>query len=103
MFSMYLSVQQADILAQSPKTQGPKLAAVKEMRRLYEQILIEQDCVTLKQLRITGRDLMAVGIPAGPKLGEILHTLLEKVILEPAYNQKEWLLVEAVKIYKKAE
>lgn len=103
LFSMYLSVQQADILAQSPKTQGPKLAAVKEMRRLYEQILIEQDCVTLKQLRITGRDLMAAGIPAGPKLGEILHTLLEKVILEPAYNQKEWLLVEAVKIYKKAE
>ncbi len=103
LFPMYLSVQQADILAQNPKTQTPKLAVLKEMHRLYDRILAEQDCVTLKQLQVTGRDLMDIGIPAGPKLGEILNALLEKVILEPGCNQKEWLLSEAVKIYEEAE
>lgn len=103
LFPLYISVQKADILAQNPKTQGPKLAALKETRRLFEQILKEQDCVTLKQLRVTGRDLMDAGIPAGPKLGRILDALLEKVILEPACNKKEWLLSEAARIYEKAE
>ncbi|HBN57573.1 MAG TPA: polynucleotide adenylyltransferase, partial [Lachnospiraceae bacterium] len=65
LFPMYLSVQQADILAQNPKTQTPKLAVLKEMHRLYDRILAEQDCVTLKQLQVTGRDLMDIGIPAG--------------------------------------
>lgn len=99
LFPLYLKVQRADILAQNPLMQGQKLEALAEVERLYEKIMEEQDCFTLKQLAVTGRDLMKAGIPAGPELGEVLQYLLEQVIEEPGRNQKDWLMKEAVKVY----
>lgn len=96
LFPMYLKVQRADILAQNPALKEPKCAALKEVGRLYEQILKEQNCITLKHLAVDGRDLIDAGFPAGPGLGEILQYLLELVLEEPEKNQKESLLQEAV-------
>lgn len=101
LFPLYLKVQRADILAQNPKTQETKLANLKEVQKLYEKILEEKNCFTLKHLAVTGRDLMEAGIPAGPGLGEILNHLLELVIEEPERNEKEWLVREAVEYYRK--
>ena len=101
LFSMYLKVQRADVLAQSPDTQAEKFAALAEVEQLYEKILEENDCFTLKQLAVTGRDLMQAGIPAGPGLGEILNHLLETVLEAPGRNEKEWLLREAIEFYQK--
>lgn len=101
LFPGYLKVQRADILAQNPKTQEPKLQALEEVDRLYQRILEEQDCFTLKQLKVTGRDLIQAGIPAGPGLGEVLQHLLELVMEEPERNDREWLLREAVKYKEK--
>lgn len=100
LFPLYLKVQRADILAQSPLGQEEKLLKLAEVQKLYEKILEEQNCFTLKQLAVTGRDLMGAGIPAGPGLGEILNHLLELVMEDPERNEKEWLLGEAVKFYK---
>lgn len=100
LFPLYLKVQRADILAQNPAMQEQKLEDLAEVERLYERILEEQNCFTLKQLAVTGRDLMKAGIPAGPGLGEMLQYLLEQVIEEPERNQKDWLVREAVKIYR---
>lgn len=100
LFPMYLKVQQGDILAQNPDMQAGKLENLTELQRIYEQILKEQNCVTLKQLAVTGRDLMGAGIPAGPGLGRVLNSLLEIVLEDPEKNRKEWLLQEAVRIYK---
>lgn len=100
LFPMYLKVQRADILAQNPATQEPKLQVLQEVRRLYEKILEEKNCITLKQLAVDGRDLMEAGFPAGPLLGEILQYLLELVLEEPEKNQKEELLREAVRTYR---
>ncbi|MEG0215223.1 MAG: polynucleotide adenylyltransferase, partial [Hungatella sp.] len=49
-------------------------------------------CVSLKELAVSGRDLIEVGMSPGAKLGEMLQQLLEKVIEEPDRNQKEALL-----------
>ena len=48
--------------------------------------------LTLKELAITGRDLMALGIPAGPSIGNILKNVLEYVLENPEQNKKENLL-----------
>lgn len=101
LFPQYLKVQRADILAQNPNTHEPKLRVLAEVERLYQKILEDQNCFTLKQLKVTGRDLIQAGIPAGPGLGEVLQHLLELVIEEPDRNDREWLLKEAVKYYKK--
>jgi tRNA nucleotidyltransferase (CCA-adding enzyme) len=101
LFPLYLKVQKADILAQNPETHAEKLATLSEVERLYQKILDEENCFTLKQLAVTGRDLIQAGIPAGPGLGEVLAHLLDLVIEEPARNTKEWLLEEALEYYRK--
>ena len=100
LFPLYLKVQRADILAQNPVTQERKLADLAEMERLYKKILKEQSCFTLKQLAVTGHDLMDAGIPAGPELGNILNHLLEAVIEDPQKNERERLIEQALEFYK---
>lgn len=47
---------------------------------------------TLKDLAVTGRDLMAAGMKPGPQLGRTLTALLEFVLEDPGKNTKEYLL-----------
>ncbi|MDO4261203.1 MAG: HD domain-containing protein [Eubacteriales bacterium] len=100
LFPLYLKVRRADIMAQSPETRPEKLARLTRTEELYRQILEEKNCFTLKQLAVTGRDLIEAGIPAGPELGAILGTLLEQVIEEPEKNERVRLLDEAKKQYQ---
>lgn len=55
---------------------------------------------TIKELAITGQEVMAIlDIPPGPRVGEILAALLEKVLDDPALNTPEQLkeLVPAIR------
>lgn len=51
-----------------------------------------QECFTIKQLKINGRDLLKLGIEPGPKIGKILRELLQKVIEEEIQNDPKSLL-----------
>ena len=46
----------------------------------------------LKSLAVNGTDLIAAGVPAGPKMGELLRALHERVLDNPELNTKEQLL-----------
>ena len=72
--------------------QEEKLEALAEIERLYKKILEEQECLSLKELAVTGRDLIDAGMKPGPQLGQTLNELLELVIEHPEYNTKESLL-----------
>ena len=61
------------------------------IKKLYDEIIRDKDCFTVKQLDITGKDIMGLGIPAGPKIGEILNYLLERVMDEPSLNENDKL------------
>lgn len=56
------------------------------------EILDRGDCVTLKGLAVTGRDLMAAGVPAGKELGDTLERMLDLVLDDPELNEKDKLL-----------
>jgi tRNA nucleotidyltransferase (CCA-adding enzyme) len=51
--------------------------------------------LTLGQLAVNGRDLMAAGIPQGPVVGKTLAQLLERVLENPELNTRETLLALA--------
>jgi tRNA nucleotidyltransferase (CCA-adding enzyme) len=55
------------------------------------------DPLTRSDLAITGTDLQALGA-SGPRVGQILGTLLDRVLDEPALNTREGLLVLARKL-----
>lgn len=91
-FPDYLKVRRADIMAQNPEVREEKLGKLAEVEAVYQRILEEQNCLSLKDLAVTGKDLIEVGIEPGPELGRILNELLELVIEHPEYNTKEYLL-----------
>ncbi len=61
--------------------------------RKYMSMIDEalRDPVSVGMLAIDGRKLMEIGQPAGPRIGWILHALLEEVLDEPAKNTTEYL------------
>ena len=62
------------------------------------QLEAEGVCCRVSQLAVNGRDLMAVGIPAGPALRRVLEALLDGVIRAEYPNEKPALLAAAQKI-----
>ncbi len=92
LFPYYLEVCKADILAQSAYMQSEKMQNIEEITKRYQEILEKGECVSLKNLAVDGRDLIAAGIKPGKKMGELLNALLEVVIDDPSYNTKEKLL-----------
>lgn len=72
-----------------------RLLKLRELQREVEAIRAAGDCIGLKDLRISGQDLLQLGVPKGPELGRILHLLLEQVLEEPSRNTREFLLESA--------
>jgi tRNA nucleotidyltransferase (CCA-adding enzyme) len=94
-FPEFLKVKTADVLAQSLYMREEKLNAIQKMSEYYEEICRKKQCVSLKTLAVTGKDLIAVGMKPGREIGEVLNKLLEMVIENPELNQKEVLLKKA--------
>ena len=86
------AVKHADIMAQSEFKRDEKFADLKQYELLYEGILKEKDCLSIKDLAVTGSDLIALGMQPGKAIGEILNRLLELVLEHPEWNTKEKLL-----------
>jgi tRNA nucleotidyltransferase (CCA-adding enzyme) len=51
-----------------------------------------RDPITLKDLALTGDDLLTAGVRAGPDVGATLTKLLGEVLEDPTRNTKEYLL-----------
>lgn len=102
-FPDLFSVKYADIMAQSDYQRQQKLEKLDQWRKRYREVLEEGQCVSLKTLAVTGKDLIAMGWKPGKDLGETLNRLLERVLEEPEFNTKENLLEEAGKIQDRYE
>ena len=95
LFPYLLDVMEADISAQ--------LTALKETRQAYHEILAANDCLTLKDLKINGNQLKALGISEGKIIGAILNALLSQVLNNPELNDYEKLKELALKIYQEVQ
>lgn len=91
-FVMLFAVQEADIRAQSDYRREEKLQKLTYKKEIYDGICQRKECLNLKDLAVTGSDLIALGIPAGRQIGVILNDLLDIVLEEPERNTREELL-----------
>ena len=48
--------------------------------------------VKLSDLAISGNDLLEMGLPEGEKIGDILSIVLEKILINPDINNKDYLI-----------
>ena len=97
-FRLLLKVRRADVSAQSPHYIPEKLKLLEETHKVFEQVIKEEQCFKIKDLKINGKYLMELGIPQGKKIGQILETLLMMVINEEIENEKDILLETAQKM-----
>lgn len=89
-FERLLLVKEAD--AKTTVFAQDKLQKNEEIRSLYQHILEQAACFSLKDLAISGNDLIQAGIPQGKQVGEILSNLLELVMENKLENKRESLL-----------
>jgi tRNA nucleotidyltransferase (CCA-adding enzyme) len=89
---LLFEVNRADTSAKNPEHTKEKFDRIIAARKLYQEIVEKKECVSLKELQINGKDLIAVGFKPGRELGDILNQLLAAVIEDPEKNHKETLL-----------
>ena len=90
-FYEVLELKQADMLAQSTYQREEKEENLRQVTALYKEILQKQECVSLKELAVTGKDIIELGVPQGKQLGAVLQSLLEEVLENPQHNTREYL------------
>ena len=76
-----------DLLALLPAT-APRSALPQVVAAIHDA----RDPLTLKDLAVSGDDLLAAGVRPGPDVGTTLTKLLAEVLEDPTRNTKEYLL-----------
>ncbi len=71
-----------------------------ELQKRISEVRQKDMALKVTDLKIDGNDLMKLGIPKGPVIGDILNQLLEKTLDDPLVNTKESLASLAEEIYK---
>ena len=94
LFPLLFSIKEADLAAQSNYMREEKRRSLEQAKALYADIVNQQQCLTLKDLAVGGRDLIAAGMQPGKAMGETLDRLLELVLENPECNTKEYLLTQ---------
>lgn len=92
LFPYYMEVRRADVLAQSMYQREEKIKNLDEIEALYKKITEAGQCVSLKTLAVTGKDLIEAGMKPGKEIGEKLNELLELVLENPELNTQKELL-----------
>ena len=95
-FPSLLEIKRVDVLAQSELDREKKLEKLALLDKAYQEVLEKGLCVSLKDLALSGSDLIQAGMKPGQELGKVLKLLLDEVLEEPTLNKKE-LLIELTK------
>ena len=90
-----LAVKRADNLAQAPAYQD-RQQELDQVEAVLDRLVEENSCVSLRQLAVSGRDLLALGY-AGPAVGRELNQLLDAVVDGALLNERASLLDRARK------
>lgn len=88
----FFLVQRADLAGQSDYRKEEKLDRIVRTEKLYKRICERGDCTNLKELAVSGMDLLEAGLPKGPAVGEALNAALNEVLKDHTLNNKEYLV-----------
>jgi tRNA nucleotidyltransferase/poly(A) polymerase len=89
---MLFELRLADRLGNEPEHPVDDLL---DLRQRLRMAIDQKTPLSLKELAVNGDELQRLGIPAGPRLGQILQTLLGHVLDDPAQNTRVRLLALA--------
>ena len=91
-FPDLMQLQKADAEGKAEAFLQSSLERIAQVEQLAQEILSDQECVSLKQLAVDGKSLKEAGMQPGRAMGEVLHQMLDYVLEHPEENEKERLL-----------
>jgi len=73
--------------------------------RKYQSMIEEalRAPLSVGMLKVDGVKLMELGVDKGPRIGSILHTLLEEVLDDPTKNTEEYLVTRVTELNKMSD
>jgi tRNA nucleotidyltransferase (CCA-adding enzyme) len=87
---LLFSLREADIVSRGRGED--RECETRELRARIARVAAEDAALRVKDLEVNGADVMRVlGVGPGPEVGRVLNRLLERVLDDPALNQKETL------------
>lgn len=87
-----LRLRRADRLGKRTEPPEAVKADIREAERLLDVVLSRDACFTLRQLAVSGDDLLALGIPQGRQIGRLLNALLDAVLSGDVKNEQSELV-----------
>lgn len=96
-FRRLLTVRKADIMGQNLKYEKNRVGELQEIEALIVEVIADNECFSLKDLSVGGKELISIGYKPGRQIGIVLTKLLELVIEGESENDKEILLALAKK------
>ena len=86
-----MRLKEADLYAHTKYKWDEKISRMNELGRMYRKIIEDKDCLSIRDMKIGGDDLIKHGIKPGPAMGNILQKLFETVLDDPKMNDHEKL------------
>lgn len=68
------------------------LSQLDKVEEYSREIRKDEDCIRLKDMAVTGKDLIQAGMKPGPAMGEVLDSMFSEVLAHPEHNNREYLL-----------
>lgn len=101
LFPEWAQLRGADILAHSMTGVPEGLELLSKVKETFIETQEQNGAFTIKKLKVNGNDVCeALGVGPGPIVGEALRYLLEVVLDDPSFNEKE-KLISKLKEWKK--
>nr|WP_082761232.1 CCA tRNA nucleotidyltransferase [Clostridium sp. ATCC 25772] len=94
--NLIFSLMIADRLASHKDYRG--YDDILNMKSMCNKIITSNEPLKVKDLQITGDDIIQCGIKPGKEIGNILNNLLEKVLKDPSLNEKN-ILINEILVY----
>ena len=88
-------LHRADVSAQAEQHRAERIEESDRLLAMLHSLEEADACMSLKQLAVSGNDLIALGIPQGKAIGTTLNSLLDAVMDGRLPNEREALLEAA--------
>lgn len=92
-----------DLLEVQKVSDSPEAFPYDHISRLLDEIEANGDPLEVSDLAVGGEELLRLGVPRGPAVGEMLSQLLSMVLDDPNANRREILLDRAKDLWQSRE
>ena len=97
LFDKWIAIKRADNGAQAPMM-ADRQSGISAVELVGHELMESEEALSLKTLKINGRDIMSLGVMEGPGVGYIMSALLEDVLEEEIPNSHDALMLRAKEI-----